>query len=200
MSQSKKIFLTDIDGCVLNWSAGIKKYLEHEHSHIELDYDCYHFGIDLEEFDVLARKFNRSSYFKHLPLCCESLKYITKIHKEFGYSFVGITSCLASDNILESAKTINRRKDNLEKYFGDIFEECYCVPFHHTKRDILSNYDHTFWVDDKMEHCRDAHDIGHTSMFMVHPYNKHKNHEHVLRMNSWKEIYDYVKKYENKNS
>lgn len=185
-----KIFLTDADGVLLDWSQGIIKYIQNNYPHINLDFSDYGFGIDRKSLDKIVDEFNVSSDFANLKALNDAVEYVHTI-ADLGYKFVVITTCLATE---QSVGTEYMRVKNLETVFGSgIFSDVYCLPIGTSKMLTLQKYKPTFWVDDKLKHSIDGAKAGHESFQMVHAYNeKDIRPDNIIAVRSWKEIHEYI--------
>ena len=68
----------------------------------------------------------------------------------------------------------------------------------HEKTEVCLQYNIQFIIDDSTRVCIDAKKYGITPLLMDTPYNRKIND--IKRVNSWKEIYNFIKKINNKKN
>lgn len=187
-----KLILTDCDGVLLNWEYMFQEWMKNrgytlneEYRHLYGMHD--RFGITKEEKQELVRVFNDSAAVAYMPPFRDAVKYVRKLYDE-GYRFHVITS-LSTDPYAYKA-----RRDNLHRFFGDVFEEIVCLDCGGDKDDALAKYENSnlVWIEDKPENAQVGIDLGLRSMLMVHDHNyKHLDEfEHAF---SWAELYEIIK-------
>lgn len=182
-----KIFLSDVDDCMLDWTSGFAEFMQIVHPTVNVKSCDYSLGMSREVADSYALQYNNSEYFARMKPFAEAEKYVPLI-AALGYKFVVVTSCLGSD------QTAIMREENLLNVFGDIFDQVICIPLHTNKQPVLEKFNPTFWVDDKLENCAGGAFVGHTSLLMNTGHNQSDElPEQIKRVYSWKEIYQLVK-------
>lgn len=193
---NKTIAFADVDGVLLNWEQGFYHYLHDiDMSHVakrvsdiqnKLRNDSEEVS-DLE--NKLSRAFNLSIEFANLSPYKDSVKYIRKMHEEHGVRLICLTSCG------NSKRTIQGRKENLERYFGNAIEDVICLPYRSSKYLALSNlltkYDPLFWIDDSPQHVLDASALGIKNSFLMANPKKETGFLKPV-MKNWQELYLYM--------
>lgn len=185
-----KVIITDVDGCILNWSNGFIEYIKSLNMDSKKDLNsCWdleeYLGLPTKEVDNLAKDFNITNNFKHLKSDYKSDVYIPLLHG-MGYDFIAITACGSSD-ITSKYRTIN-----LNELFPGIFKEIFCCDHNYEKNDILKNLPNSkYWVEDHYHNCKFGIDNDHVC-FLMDPYNNHKEDNSVISVSDWEEIYERI--------
>lgn len=190
MKLSEKLILVDCDGVLLDWEYSFDFWMkEHGYTkHYSGDYElekCY--DIDRAEMKALIRQFNESAWMRSLPPLRDSVKYVRKLHDELGYVFHCITS-LSKDEYAQQL-----RVENLETVFGKgIFEKVICLDTGADKDEALAEYKDTgcIWIEDKIQNALVGLEAGLDSVLIEHPHNKDFEHENILKIKNWKELYE----------
>lgn len=182
------MILTDVDGVLLDWFAGFKKFVQDK-------------GIEVAEGDPadwsmvgwvksnniqgLISEFNDSWAFEYLPHYVTAKSQLKKLHEE-GHAVVAITSCSSDSKVREM------RINNLERKFGPIFEDVICLPLMESKLNILSQYAPTFWVEDSLHGAKAGVEAGHRTFLLDKPYNQGPIDKRIERVKDWYEIYERI--------
>lgn len=142
------------------------------------------FGIPRDEVHgVLAEFALGDGWVSRLPPEVCAKEVLPDLYKR-GFRFVGIT---AVDEPVH-----DRRMENLEREFGFAFEALHCVGLGGSKRDVLSRYPSSVWVEDHWGHALDGAIIGHKSFILTRAYNQHENDPRVTRVADWHAIRDQI--------
>lgn len=190
--KKKKLFLTDCDNAIMDWTQAMIDYLKEVHPHLKIIENDYSFGLESDLMDVLWRDFNNTDRFIDIKPLRDAQVFLPKI-AALGYEFVAITSCYPDDNKLTNIEVKKRRIANLEKYFPGCFVKTHCLQVHDSKLPVLKLYSPTFWIDDKLNHILSGIEAGHKSILMDHDYNRNCDISSAVRVTTWKEIYNIVK-------
>jgi len=192
----KRIILTDVDGCLLNWNEGFcefmieKGYPQLPNTMHEYSIGVRH-GITFEQGGQFIEEYNHSDYMKRLDTFADAEIYVPKI-AALGFRFIAVTSI--SD---EPQAKINRT-ENLEMRFGDVFEEVHCLKMGESKAHILAENwggSDLFWIEDHTRQAEAGHEAGLKTVLISHPYNEHFQTDLFPRVSHdtpWKEIYEMV--------
>lgn len=190
---NEKVILTDADGVLFDWLYAFDKWMS-RHGHPVKDPHLYkvsdRYGLLDCEGRIYARMFNESAWIRKLPPHKDAIKYVKKIHEEFGYVFHVISS-LSDDEYSQRLRT----KNLIEMFGPTAFERYIYLDTGEDKDKVLEPYRDTgcYWVEDKPENANIGDDIGLTSILMNHNHNKHLEiNENVTRVNNWKEIYNQI--------
>ena len=191
----EKIILTDADGVLLDWEFTFHQWmLEHGYS---LDTDAEHeYEIALkykllpEEKRRLVRAFNESAVIEHLTPFRDAVKYVKKLHEEYGYVFRVITSQTLDIHA-------NRlREKNLRALFGTAIERVICLDTGADKDKELDQYRGTgcYWIEDKPENAIVGAVRGLESLLVAHDHNADLEdmNLNVTRVQNWEEIYRII--------
>lgn len=190
----KKLILTDIDGCVLDWEYAFNTWMgEHGFEEVpgsKLNYDMsVRYGIPREQVVKLIRIFNESAAIGFLPAQRDAAYYLKRLHEEFGYRFHAITSLSLDPNAQKL------REMNLHKLFGPTaFERIVCLDTGADKTEALAEYKDTgcYWIEDKWGNAEAGHEAGLKSIVLEHGHNMHEYHPHITILKNWKAIFEYV--------
>ena len=189
------LILTDIDHVVLSHADSFKDWLiKYKNKSFEKcgdwrDHNNFEewLDIDHEKGMMLVNSFNRSKYFADLKPICKSETVIPRLHSE-GFKFIAITACGNSEEIY------NGRKENLQKYFPDIFEDLICVNRCSDKKYYLEQYDQAIWVEDSYNNAVLGRDCNHQTFLMDYYFNRDKGcMKNITRVSDWEEIEKHIK-------
>lgn len=184
-----KLILTDVDETLLHWKKAFSELLHEREMHPTTPWTTHNMAHWLNmpraEVDKLVLEFNTSSRFENLEEYEHSVEYVTKL-VEKGYKFVAISACGTNPTITEI------RRKGLEKTFGKIFDDIYCVDGAVGKRSLLESYPKTWWIDDSRENVLLGHEIGHTTLLYDQLHNQDFEHDEITRVYNWKDIYQII--------
>lgn len=186
-----KLIITDIDGCVLNWSEGFIEYIKSINLTPKKDfYSCLDLedwlGMTSKEVNNLAKDFNKTDEFKNLKPDYKSDIYIPLLHG-MGYDFIAITACGSHDT------TSKYRTLNLNSLFPGIFKEIFCCDHNYEKDNILKTLPKSkYWIEDHYHNCKFGYDHSHRCFLMNHPYNNHINDDTIEIVADWEDIYEKI--------
>lgn len=190
----KKIIVTDVDGVILNWEDAFQVWMEHQGFKKVLKHKLIYnaasqFNLSKEEGKKWVKLFNQSAAIGFLPPLRDAQEILTLLNKNYGYRFVVCTS-LSNDKAAQELRT-----RNLQKYFGDIFEEFVYLDTGADKDEALyklaKKYRGCLWVEDKVENADAGAKVDFESVVMEHGYNMNENHEHFVAKN-WEDIYLHI--------
>ena len=191
----EKIILTDVDGVLLDIHTSMNHFLEKEKNIIFDDSEwnkTYWLSEILNvtkdvERDLFA-EFSQSDYFKNLSARECALTSLQNLAND-GWRFVAVTAAgqgLKSQNM---NKVLQNRMDNLEKHFGNVFEDIHITNVFDCKSPVLKRYNPTWWVEDSVTNAIVGHENGHRSVIMhTRHYAAEKNTINLPVVQSWGEI------------
>jgi len=189
---SEKVILTDCDGVLLDWEYGFYNWMR-EKGYEPKKWGQYsiHKAFDLEKdfSKSLVRHFNESANIGYLPPYKDAIKYVRKLHEEFGYVF----HCITSLSLNPYAKALRRK--NLETLFGvGVFEKIVCLDCGADKDEALKPYldSDCIWVEDKPENAIAGLAVGLDSYLIHHPHNKDFNSPSIRRIKNWQDLYEAI--------
>jgi hypothetical protein len=190
----KKLILTDIDGCVLDWEWAFNVWMQ-EHGFEEvpgskLNYDMsVRYGIPREQVVKLIRIFNESAAIGFLPAQRDAMFYVKRLHEEHGFRFHAITSLSLDPNAQKL------REMNLHKLFGKTaFERIVCLDTGAHKDEVLEEYEGTgcYWIEDKWENAEAGYKAGLNCLVLEHGHNMHEYHPDIKILKNWREIFEHI--------
>ena len=193
----KKLILTDIDGCVLDWEWAFNVWMQ-EHGFTEvpgskLSYDMsIRYNIPKEQVKKLIKIFNESAAIGFLPAQRDAMYYIKRLHEEHGFRFHAITSLSLDPNAQKL------REMNLHKLFGaTAFERIVCLDTGAHKDEALEEYEGTgcWWIEDKPENAEVGHRLGLKAILVEHGHNMNHECPYPIAKN-WKQIYHIITDYQ----
>jgi FMN phosphatase YigB (HAD superfamily) len=190
---SNRVILTDCDGVLLDWEWAFGIWMQ-ERGYVQRPNAKDYYKIH-EQFDDLtwpeAKKFtklfNESAAIGFLPPLRDSVYWMKRLNEELGYRFVCITS-LSTD---KNAQKLRRM--NLEKYYGDVFDDVVCLDTGSDKHEALAVYRNSglWWIEDKPENADLGYEYGLQSILIEHGHNM--NHECPYPIvKNWSEVFNLV--------
>lgn len=185
------IILVDCDGVLLDWEPYFYHWMEEKHNMKPVDTSLYNIGkvfnITPTEGRRYVGEYNSSLHMANLGPLRDAVKYVRKLHIEFGYKLHVITSQTDDD----SAKEF--RKYNLETLFGKgLFDGFTILNQGEDKDKELAKWKDTgcYWVEDKPANIDAGYEAGLTPILMAHEHNIGKHTD--IRVQNWKEIYEVI--------
>ncbi len=182
-----KILYTDIDLTVLDFNGPFEDYLiergvdipapGHLEGHCRLSEAI---DVSVEEEAMFVADFFRSDFYYRLPALEDAAEAVQRLYSD-GWSFVAISACPDEKSVLEGRKT------NLEAALGIPFRAVHSTGINGCKREVLSNFAPSVWVEDHYLNAVSGHQLGYQTFLIDQKHNRH----HVApmpRVNSWKEI------------
>ena len=187
----EKIILTDSDGCLTNWEYAFNIWME-DHGYTLTEHGKFvynvakRYNISEKEGDKLVRFFNESASIGFLPALRDAEHWVRSLGKR-GYKFHVITSLSKNSHAQEL------RTRNLEKLFGNVFENIVYLDTGEAKDTALEQYKDTgyYWIEDKIANVDAGLKLGLKGLLIEHAYNLHYEGEAQLVKN-WKHIYKII--------
>ncbi len=172
-TMKNNIILVDCDGVLLDWEPYFYNWMKQEFGIGRIDESVYNVGKSMGMTPELGRRYvgqyNSSIHMSNIGPLRDAVKYVRKLHTDYGYKFHVITS--QTDDI--SAREF--RKYNLETLFGEgIFDGI----------TILNA------GADKDEELAKGTKLGLNSILMGHSHNT--DIDRHVRVQNWKEIYNII--------
>lgn len=192
MDLAKKLILVDADGVLLDWFYTFAAWMnQHGHSIVKNDSYCLTETFDIPKpvMKEYVRYFNESARIEYLPPFRDAVKYVRKLHEDHGFVFHCITS-LSTDSYAAEL-----RRKNIHRLFGkSAFERITCLETNAAKDEALAEYKDSgcFWIEDKAENAIAGLNAGLTPILMEHGHNETFQHEQILKVQSWRQIYEHV--------
>lgn len=189
----QKHLLLDIDGVCLDWNTPFVEFLQAK-GHVlaknwQKDYVIEDWiNQDTKTVNNLVCEFNQSATHGNLAPF-DDAKYFIQIFKKEKFKFTAVTKCGIDPQIVEL------RKQNLIKAFGPIWEDIHCIAVNKSKSPILKMYKNCWFVEDQASNALQGAKLGHQTFLINRSYNLCDlvQHDLVMRVNSWKQIYQTIK-------
>ena len=186
-----KVILTDCDGVLLDWEYAFDQWM-HRHGYTrdknaEISYNVSErYGLSDPAAKSLVRMFNESAAIRKVPPLRDAIKYVKKLHEEYGYVFHCITA-MTDDEYAQSL----RIKNLIEMFGATVFEKYVFVECGGDKDEALEPYRDTgcWWVEDKYKNYLLGESLGLESVLFEHDYNE--MHE-AFSVKNWKEFYNII--------
>jgi FMN phosphatase YigB (HAD superfamily) len=188
-----KILLTDIDDTLLHFGHQFEEWLK-EHKNfqpVQRLLEVFHIpswlDIAQEQADNLIHEFcNHTELYSTLPVYFDALEVVPTLYQE-GWRIEAITAVPDHKWVRES------RQRNLQAHFGDIFSGLHLTGWErNAKRATLEQFEPTIFVEDAAHHAEVAAEVGHTVLMFDRKYNSHVEHENVIRVQDWRDVYRYI--------
>jgi len=186
-----KFILTDCDGVLLDWAAQFDAWALNMKGLKLVRTDVYdlsgRYDVSKEYSKQLSREFNNSSAAGFIPPFRDAVEYVALMHYTYGYKFRVITS------FSKDPWSIQMRKENLRRYFGDAIESLVSLDTGADKDEELAPYadQKLYWIEDKPSNATAGYDLGLKSLLIEHDHNANENVPYPI-VKSWKEIFDIV--------
>jgi len=186
----ENIILVDCDGVLLDWEPYFYNWMKEEHNINKVHSSIYNVGKAMDLTPTEGRRYvgayNSSIHMANLGPLRDAVKYVRKLHANYGYKFHVITS--QTDD--KSAREF--RKYNLETLFGKgIFHGITILDAGADKDKELIKWKDSgcYWVEDKVQNADIGKKLGLNSIVMAHEHNVDTKH---VRVQNWKEIYNII--------
>lgn len=193
MKSSSRIILTDCDGVLLDWTTTFNQWMSERGLQQSPDATGYYriqdqyevTGIEAKKY---TRLFNESAAIGFLQPLRDSVYWVRRLNQEHQYRFVVITS-LSTDPYARQ-----HRINNLQRLFGDVFEDIQCLDTGSDKHKALDYYRDSglWWIEDKPENAEVGHDRGLRSILLEHDHNLGYGRAGILRLKNWQQIYHAI--------
>jgi len=180
-----KTVLLDCDDVLLNWLEGFKAHCS---STLER-YICPRgpqewvlddwLGTDPQHTARLIKDFNSSRAFGDLPPVEGAEPAIASLY-EGGARLHVVTSC-SSDWF-----TVQMRKANLQKHFGDVFDSVICLDLGQSKEQILRAFNPPcIWVEDNLKNALIGVRAGHKTFMRQTSHNSRQRSDASANGITW---------------
>lgn len=190
----KKVIVTDVDGVLLNWEDAFQVWMDHQgfkkvKGHQFIYNAAEQYGLSVTEGKKWVRLFNQSAAIGFLPPLRDAQEIVRLLNNNYGYRFVVCTS-LSNDKAAQELRT-----RNLQKIFGDVFDEFVYLDTGADKDEALyklaKKYRGCMWVEDKLENAVVGANVDFESILMEHGYNMNLDHDFFVAR-SWEDIYLHI--------
>jgi hypothetical protein len=185
-----KLILSDADGVLLSWEWYFDRWM-YKHGFTKTRHNSYAiseaYGLTEYTAAQLIKMFNETIYVGNLPPLRDALKYVRKLHEDFGCVFHVISSISGEAEIAEA------RQKNLKSIFGDsVFYKITCLEPTVSKLSALVEYADTgaFWIEDVVSNYHIGEQLNLTPILITHGYNATETVAN--RVYNWQAIYNQV--------
>lgn len=190
---NNRTILTDCDGVLLDWEWAFNVWMTERGYVQRLDAKDYYKiheqfeDLTLTEAKKFTKLFNESAAIGFLPPLRDSVYWMRRLNEEHGFRFICITS-LSTDRNAQKL-----RRMNLNKYYGDVFDDVVCLPTGGDKNEALEPYRDSglWWIEDKPENADLGYELGLRSILLEHGHNMHHECAYPLVKN-WREIFEII--------
>lgn len=191
-----KIFLTDVDGVLVNFSLTFEKWvkstgLKTATPHLRTPAKYFKIAdwvIDesVNDIETLVTEFFESDCSHHFVQWPDSVAI--KHLSDNGWKFIAITA------IGRSEKARRNRQICLDNLYGKYtFSDVLTVDPFDSKLDVLKTFSPTVWVDDTPRHVTDGIEAGHLSFHLQREGDIRRCHSpDAVIVKDWHEIVAYV--------
>jgi FMN phosphatase YigB (HAD superfamily) len=165
--------ILDCDGVLLNYTAGIHRFAARRLG-LQLDpegpcnFDMRAWtGLDREGVRDLVNAFNsgEDTGFDALPPMPGAVEGV-RLLREAGYRLHVLSSADAG------GASVRSRLHNLDRDFGDVFEEVTLIGLGASKRELLARFDPCDWVDDHVPNAIAGIEAGHRAHVIRQSHNR----------------------------
>lgn len=190
---NNRTILTDCDGVLLDWEWAFNIWMQ-ERGFVQKTNAKDYYKIqdqfeNLEQSDAkkYTKLFNESAAIGFLPPLRDSVYWMRRLNEEHGFRFICITS-LSTDRNAQKLRGMN-----LNKYYGDVFDDVVCLPTGSDKHEALEPYRDSglWWIEDKPENADLGYELGLRSILLEHGHNMHHECAYPLVKN-WREIFELI--------
>lgn len=190
----EKFLITDCDDVCLDWYPAFRTFCEQK-LNVSLTERAAQYSmrdwlnIPAKEVRALIEEFDqRNESFGQLKSMRQAEIYLPKFHAD-GYKIIAITASSTQP------ASMQRRRDNLVREFGDIFTEVHFVDKSEDKKEFLKLYSPSLWIDDKIFNAQLGADLGHSGVVMRQLSNIEHEHEYpnLTWVDNWEQIYNLKK-------
>lgn len=197
---NKPLIIVDVDDTILGWHEGFSEWLRETKKFASApaqrpnDYDIAKWlGCTKERARELITEFNETSLeFQSLKPMPGARKNLVKLERHFRISICSAFS--------ERPLTINKRLDNLERFFPDVeFEDFYALPLGAKKIDLFRHLKLSEGaiavVEDAPHQALAAQEAGLQALLLALPHNSPERNIipwGIPRFEQWGDIADYL--------
>ena len=188
-----KVFVTDIDDCVLQWKEGFFKFLKTKGWHQDPTSKCDSWNIWTWICDSYGEKMDKVLAIEYItefngyprvlkPL--QSTQFYLPLIKSQGFDIIGLTSfggCPIQTKF---------RQEYLDVLFPNIFKEVIVLPLGACKNDALLKLKPDYFIEDNRANADKACDLGIKTLLLSTSYNQGSFDS--IYVNNWEDIYCIV--------
>lgn len=163
--------LLDCDDVLLDWIGGFRAYVHAAEGVIPTapapsSWDMSEWlGLTSERTVELIQEFNSHHWFGHLEARADALRCVAAL-KNMGHRLTVLTSCSDDPAI------VGRRRRNLERAFGNVFEAIICLPLGQSKAPWLGILEKGIWVEDNYKNGLAGNAAGHKTFMLRRSHNR----------------------------
>ena len=191
----RKLFIFDVDGVLLDLWGPMKSVYEEYVGKLltqeEWDKSIIDFLHSPKTYSGFGQYFEEKEIVRDLPPINGMILLALEL-KLAGFDLAIISSA--------SNKALDKRIENITKYFGNNFNEIICVGMEVTKEDALRNisqgYDVTYFCDDHPHNVILSHKLGITSLWMKNYHQdflwNNNQPKEIISVSSANDIYNLL--------
>lgn len=186
-----KLILADCDGVLLHWEWYFDRWMN-KHCYTKRVEGAYSIAeaycMAEERAEQLVRMFNETVYACNLPPLRDAVKYVRKLHEDYGCILHVISSISGESEIAEG------RKRNLHNVFGSsVFYKITCLDHVVPKSYVLNEYagSKAVWVEDVVDNYELGNQLGLHPLLVSHSYNETATTAN--RIYGWESVYNLIK-------
>lgn len=173
----KPLFLTDIDGVVLDYDKSFYEYLQSQG--VTCSYVDFWDTTPFAQIQKFIYDFNHSEAFEHIDIFSDALEILPRLSQKF--ELVAITTC-GTDPLL-----VERRHRNLQKY-GIEFAKIICLPLGHSKLDTLCSFPPSIWIEDQYKNALHGIHAGHQTFLRKDDFTPSDVDPNIRVIQDWFEM------------
>lgn len=164
--------LLDCDDVLLDWIGGFRDWCSDKLGREIVGLpDDWHIetwlGVTEEVCVELIREHNASEHFGQLKAVEGAKAVLDKWRENPFVRLHVITSCSSG------ADTVQMRRGNLEREFGDIFDSIHCLDLTESKKKVLQAFKPgAMWIEDNYKNCLLGVECGHRGIMRERPHNR----------------------------
>lgn len=190
----QKVILTDADGVLFNWVDGFNTFMElRGHKSIsESEYSVSKkYNISKDDAFKLIKEYNEGPLIEFLEPLRDSKEYVKKL-AELDFRFICVTA------LGTHPEAAVRRNKNINRLFGNVFDEVHCIGMGELKYEILNQrWKDTglFWIEDTTHQAEAGLNAGLKPILIKHSYNEVYPTEKFITVGNetpWQEIYNII--------
>lgn len=181
------VFLSDVDGVLMDWLGGFIKYMA-SIGHTALHDQPTEFSM-VDIFPTCEKPWVHIMDYQHSAFYCEIKAYSDAINvyknlHDSGVEVIFVTSCGDTDLI----KQVRTQVLNAE--LGGKFSSIHFLPLGADKTELLKSFEAGVFIDDQMKVAMNGLAGGHTCLLKDMPYNQYDHDEEVTRISNFEELYE----------
>lgn len=188
-------FVTDIDGCMLDWHAGFIKFcnelgfeINPESPRDGYDMDTWFIDMTREKFVELVSSFNEHHACEKYLAPIDNSNFLYDIKSDMEFEVIAFTAYGSTEAMKK------KRTDLLDSMFPGLFDDIIIIGLGECKQDIIKQINPNHFVEDSPSHAKKAADVGVHTFLIDTTYNREVAHDRITRVSGWEEICSHLAK------